>query len=287
MDFSAIVNSVGQAWEFAWPPIILLLIMLVIVRLVAPRLFSVGISRLSSSQTLNAVRRIRAMFRIYGIGKLFPVAVAFSLILLLYMTTRIAMGAGNMIPVGVSYVPSLIIQKLLTHADIACYVKNLNDLQYISDITDFVSRQWRPAVDDDPSAKYWSRVSGRQVGMFNQVKFLLLLCLGFAILERVKFGPGVWGAPVALSFGLTLLCAYFATFHLYALEHEFRAVLSAATAGYRSQGACVIPTDKEELFQRLLRDAGRGSVGNDWWNVSFGFDHYVRWLWTEFFSRAR
>src|SRR5439155_23613992 len=97
MNFSEVQQSVQQAWEFTWPPVILLAIMIGLVRFLAPSFYETIRNRLSI-EAPSRWSRARATLHHLAISKLLPVISLFLIVFTLFLTNSVIHLVANSIP---------------------------------------------------------------------------------------------------------------------------------------------------------------------------------------------
>src|SRR4051794_19106198 len=97
MNFSEVQQSVQQAWDFTWPPVVLLAIMIGLVRFLAPSFYETIRNRLSA-EAPSRWSRARAVLHHLGISKLLPVIALFLIVFILFLTNSVVHLVGNAIP---------------------------------------------------------------------------------------------------------------------------------------------------------------------------------------------
>ena len=97
MEISQISTAVRDLWDFAWPPVILLFLVVCLARLVAPNVsYRVYVSATARLSALD-IRRVRAVLRLWGLSKLVPVIAFFLLVFFLYVSRVLIFAAGSLL----------------------------------------------------------------------------------------------------------------------------------------------------------------------------------------------
>jgi hypothetical protein len=272
MEMSQISTSVRDLWEFLWPPVLLLTTLFVVARFVA----STSIADLSTAtkKQMSAmdIGRLRARLRLWGLSKIVPIAVAFTIVFILYVARVTIFGAGSLLPPTVSYTPDSLIARRMDARDAACLWSIYGNVG-LSQLPQIAERQGKFHSPERP--RYWSDESGVYVQGLNAVKFVLTWCVVWSVVEiirskrrmRTLLRLALAVASIALV-GFVVLGMY-----LYCVEQMVYEDIADIRSLLPQDGRCDtlrVSSFDEERFRRMSHER--------WWSLQVEPFRYGEWI---------
>jgi hypothetical protein len=242
VEFSGLVKGVQDFWEFIWPPVICLVLLLGIPALLAPSVLTAGLQHLERLRPDSPHQvTVFKFFKRFGIDKLVPVIAAFALVFLLDVLRNAVFFAGTAIPPNISYDTNRL---LLYHGREG----NIQSLWFkTGKPADFFRVQQRielalgeaEAAHKDrelSDVHFWSERAGHDYSAFGASKFFVLWSAVFCIIGIRKHDPNrrplLGGVLIMLFF--IVAAGIFSIRFVYATEQSFYAqthLADAATTG--------------------------------------------------------
>src|SRR5688572_3657760 len=102
MNFAEIKAAVRDLWEFVWPPIVLLIVLVLLARFVAPLRAGRLRERLGGVVDREKIAALRAAAEQMGVATALPIATLFVLIFILYITSTTVITFGSMLPPSIT-----------------------------------------------------------------------------------------------------------------------------------------------------------------------------------------
>jgi hypothetical protein len=286
MNLSSILSAVSEAWNFVWPPCALLLVLLVLLRILAPLSFKDFVAYLQ--RLLEQQKKVIALLRVYGLRKFVGIIEAFVILFLLYVIHQVVPAVGNAIPGQLTYTPSAIWLRLNDQESLICALASLpgstiDTLE--SDIS--VRKKAIQAKLSVSKADYffgsdsWQERNGAATEAFNVCKTLILYSVLIAALEAVRkrkiLRPLV--SLLLVLTALTAVAAYLFGEQVYGHEQEHSALLRDARVMADLDGfSCQkIPTEQRDDIRRTLWKEYRMREKDSSWRFEV-VDYYVTWL---------
>ena len=118
MDFSDIRTTIHDVWNFCWPPVLAVVVLLAVLRFVHP-----PTSRLVPSflgflhERADTVTRLRELLEPYGLSRMVPAILLIVVIAVLFLVNQIALGAASKLPPYVSYQPDVLLASRMRDND--------------------------------------------------------------------------------------------------------------------------------------------------------------------------
>jgi hypothetical protein len=121
MDFSGLVKAVHEFWDFIWPPVICLVILLSIMRYLAiDTLKSIWERGARSRPTSAAQRSAYKTLKRFGLDKLLPIAAAFCLLFLMDVARTTVLEVGRALTPTISYRDDVWFAQHSRNVDVRC-----------------------------------------------------------------------------------------------------------------------------------------------------------------------
>jgi hypothetical protein len=276
MNFSEVQQSVQQAWEFTWPPVVLLVIMIALVRLLAPASY-VAFQRRLSLELPSRWARVQAFLHHYGFAKLLPVAVLFMIVFTLFLTNSVLHLAGNSIPPRISYRPDIIFARAVDEKQLAC-LWSFFPWADVGSLQSIVNKRVEAEDKVDDDVQNWREARDRAYRRFNAAKFLTVWALFWGIAERRRGRIRSGRLAVALAVLASMVVIYLFGF-LYALDQLQHAQKNAAIALWINKKSCIDAAGHplsltSEQTEQWLRKKTEGEA----WRVHPPLEEYWRWI---------
>jgi hypothetical protein len=276
MSFSEVQQSVQQAWDFTWPPVVLLFLMVALVRFLAPVTFSATWGRLLS-EAPPGWTRVRVFFHRLGVSKLLPVAFLFLIVFTLFLTNSAVHLVGNVIPPRISYRPDVVFARIIDEKRLAC-LWSFVPWSDFRDLQSIVSKRVHAEEKIDEGVKHWSEERDTAYRRFDAAKFLAAWALFWGLWETRIASLRRLRLPfvvIVLVAGATL---YFHGFR-YALQQLQFAEKDAAIALWVNRKSCLDDSGNPLTLTAAQKDQWlsirKRSPG---WEAQLPFQDYWRWF---------
>ncbi len=303
MNFSSILQAIREGWDFVWPPCVFLLILVALLRIIAPVTFQdfVRVVRIGSERQ----RTVVALLRVYGLRRFLPAIDVFAILLVLYVVQQLVPAIGQALPGIVVYDDSAMWIRMNRSANVACALAlvpgaTLNTLEREIEIKE-KSLQSKQGSGAGPEFFYTPGAEKRMdttLREFNLCKALIAFSIfawGFELVRRKKAKT----APkrrlaAALAYPLLVLAAlvFIAVFLLEKQAYEWQqkdfALLDDAQVIADLEGtSCgkVPENQRDAIYRTLLMEQSLRSDAIPW-RVEF-IDFYYRWLRTHVLPEKR
>ena len=286
MNFSSILQAVSQGWDFVWPPCVLLLVLVALLRILAPltyKDFVALLQRLSERQ-----RTFVAILRLYGLRRLLPAIDAFLIIFVLYLVQHLAPAIGNALPGHLVYDDESMWVSLSDQGSLVCALAampgaNLDTLEQEIKVKERTMQSKLGAAGNVQifDNGYSDRRFSATLQAFNLCKALILYLLLLAGYEaiRKKKRARTLGYLFPILVLLTVTAAFFVEKHVYVWEQGRYALLNDARILANLDGvSCekITPERRDDIYRMLLL-ARRDLKKSPSWRVEF-IDYYFTWL---------
>lgn len=290
MDFSNLLKTVQDFWNFLWPPIICLLLLVGLSWVLATDTsHSVVVWALSLNPRLSDSSALARTLKSMGLSKLKPLVAAFCLVFLLNLTDVVVMTVGNLLP------PILVCRTdllLLAHSDderFDCLWSRFPDATRMSYLR--VDLMW--AVDQEehqdrnsPAVEnihYWEEEGAKAARGFYACKFFILFCAACGLVEVIyarRFWKPVIRA-VACAAVLAVVGCLFLAKQLYSIDQaEFGRVDAAMSYLVHGGSTCgSISADETAKFAQLKDQTRAEADGYEhWWRLRPFDEGYAVWF---------
>jgi hypothetical protein len=290
VDFSGLVKGVQDFWNFIWPPVICLSLLLGIPALLAPSVLTAGLQRIERHwpDSPHQVTLFK-FFKRFGIDKLVPVITAFVLIFLLDVLRNAVLFAGTALPPNISYDTNRLLLYHARDGDIrSLWFKTGKPADFfrVQQQIEFVLGEAEAAHKDRElhDVHYWSERAGRDYSAFGASKFFVLWSAIFCIIGIRKRAPGrrpVLGG-VLMTLFFMVAAGVFSIRFVYAIEQSFYAQTRLAdTASIGSMPDCVGENNPCSAYQQMVEAMTNNPSYHaaHWWFISeTDVISYLRWL---------
>ena len=284
MNFQEVQGAVDQAWEFAWPPVVLLLIMILTFCWIAPTAAFRTRIILERLVTVERIRKTRASLRLWGLGKLLPIMAAFGIIFVLYFVNRIVHSIGDLLPPKVAYRADLLVARYGDHRMLGCIASRYSyrengHRRFPSGVLARVSEDI--IGENFEGAQPWEKQESRSFLVWNVTKFLffwVILCFASQKLAR---GPVRWHTLFIPLLVLALVASGSLVKFVYALQQRSSVQIHAAEARYLTSKECKTYVLTAEDREALGFYRERSSVPRWWWlSMDSAFTRFP-WIYEE------
>lgn len=280
MDVSKLTDIVKEVWNFIWPPVIQFTILLVLMRMIAPRAFGRVAARFRN--LVDRQRGAIAILRVYGLRKFVGVIAAFAVLFVLYVGQQFLQGLGRIVPGQVSYTPSV---AWLHHAqpeEIGCILARNpgTDLSNIENLVDLEKATLKAkgglgtqVFSSDNPRSDWA------LSAFDLTKSFFVLAIILAISEIVVAKSFI--RPLVAMIFCQLLCVVVGAYLVYTQVDAYEqrtfdyirdSKILASMAGFKCDD--LSPRAKMEAQTEIWR-AFRYDRDGRWWNVRFEGSDFV------------
>jgi hypothetical protein len=282
MNFSQITGAVRDLWDFIWPPVILLCVLTVVCRLLAPELTARVTSRVRSAFTASIGDvSLRSNLDQFGLGKILPAVALFVIVFLLYVSRALVIATGDLIPPTVFYQPDTALARKLSDEEIICLFAVYPNSN-LSRIERLAVEQGKLKQDSD---SHWEERSGRMHIGFITTKFVVVWALAWAVTEAIATRRIL--RTLARFVGVVAVCVLvafvFLTLYLYSIDQMFfdkAARLQQLLPASRPCKAASVPAPVSAALERRLQS----KLAREWWHLEFGPSEYMKWVMRDMFG---
>ncbi|HXA18615.1 MAG TPA: hypothetical protein VN380_16595 [Thermoanaerobaculia bacterium] len=284
MNFAQIAAAVKDVWDFLWPPIALIVVLLAITRAVAPKTNVVLALWLRARLDSEHQARMNEIVDRVGLGKTLAATFIFIGVFALYVTATVSTVVGAAIPPNISYFPDRILARRISDDDAACIWSRYPYTEGLRDAIDAARRDGHLKMVEEASNPWReSALAARRT--FDAVKFLALWALAFAVAEAWRtrrFLRPAARAVIIMSLLSMLELIVFVHFLYCARQSVFTSVVDL-TAIERVLGTCNERTrltpDQKTAIDTMRRES--------WWKLSGATSDYVDFAVREVFRSGR
>jgi hypothetical protein len=300
MDFSGLVSGVREFWNFIWPPIICLVMLLAIARFVAGGTCLRIWTWLKTHKPEAAVQlSIAKTLKHFGADKLLPFAIAFCLLFVLDMVRAVVVVAGAAVSPQVVYRYDVWLGQRIHDEQFGCLWLYYGEPR-LDALQNHIGRTLSQEETLNRTSRLltnvrdWEEQGGEAAVAFSACKFLIVWATFWAILEGVRektlLKPGL-----RLLICLVVLVGAGTIFffrQIWAVDQAESARVSAAEVlmvqrvneshdvAYGCRGE-LTPEQASALDMLVSRDEPR-----HWWEFR-AFDwYYARWIWSQVAGRT-
>lgn len=294
MDFSGLVRAVQDFWNFVWPPVVCLAILLGTIYAVAPSAASrVGtlLARLkpSPSSQLSAAKNLRR----FGFDKLLPLLAAFCVLFLMDVARTMVVLVGDALPPSISYRYDLWFLQHASDERIPCLWAHFDDAPRLNELQNDVERTLSEseAVSKNShlfeNIRNWSEHSGKAHTAFSACKFFMAWALFWTLVEIVLTKRLQRALFLVVCLAILLLAGTFFFFrHIWAIEQEQYARVEAAQVFlFQKPPRChSISATQQSAYDEIVTDAQRTAdqgKEHQWWTIRMFDAYYLRWIWKQ------
>lgn len=276
MSFQDLQSTVHQVWEFVWPPVLILFLLIASAIWLAPTVFERMRSRIGELVTIEKGRRIRSVLRAWGLSKLLPIAFAFVLLFMLYFTARLVFAVGALVPPSVVYSPHVIVIRHSDEFALSCLAAQFKGQPDASALL-YAARAIYDSPEYRKNSELWRNKAIRSLRFFAAVKFFACWLVGLTLAERLKSPKLRWrrytlGISTVLILGTVSILNY-----VFFTQRYLQGQASAASYELTRSKACrahnLSPRDRERL-----RSARQKLDRESWWYLDAGVTQYASWL---------
>jgi hypothetical protein len=300
MNFSGLVSAVQEFWNFFWPAAVSLVLLLGIVRGVAPNAavrIAAGIAKLKPTPKWQ-VSAFKIVKR-FGIDKLIPVFAAFCLLFLMDVAKTMVVFAGDALPPTISYRYDLWFLQHASDERLQCLWAHYDDSLSLSDFQNNLERslsEFETTHKDSQvfaNIQNWQRQSGAAHQGFSACKFLIvwaaLWTLAEILLTRRPYRP--IGALMLCSLLLFVAASMFLFRDIWAFEQqEFARLQAVEVFMFDKPPLCrALPPEKQIAYAEVVNTAQRVSDSSHayrWWTVRMVDSYYFHWVKEQLFKPA-
>lgn len=141
MDFSGLVKAVHEFWNFIWPPVICLVILLFTIRYVASGTVKsiwdwLARSRPASTSQRSAYKTLKR----FGLDKLLPIAVGFCLLFLMDVSRTTVLGVGQVLTPTISYRYDIWFAQHSANSEVRCLWSYYGDAPSLGEFGDYIEQ---------------------------------------------------------------------------------------------------------------------------------------------------
>jgi hypothetical protein len=282
MDVSKLTDIVREVWNFIWPPVIQFTILLVLMRMIAPRAFGRLTERLRN--LVDRQRGAIAILRLYGLRKFVGVIAAFAVLFVLYVGQQALEGVGRIVPGQVTYTPSTAWLRHAQPEETGCFLARHpgTDLSSIENLVDLEKATLK--AKGESGTQVFASDYPRSIwvlGAFNLAKSFFVLTIVLAVTEIVVARSFI--RPLFAMVFCQLVCVVVGAYLVYAQidAYEQRTFdyirdsrVLASMAGFKCED---LNTPAQLEAQTAIWRAMRYDRGERWWNLRFeGSDFFTK-----------
>lgn len=277
MKLSDITGAVRDLWEFVWPPVVLLTLLLAIAWFIARETSREVVARLRVESTDPAwLASLKPTLEGLGLTKLLPILGLFTIVFVLYVTRSMVLAAGHLIPPAIYYRSDVVIAKYMSNQELACLWRMFPRDIGLGNIRELAKKK-APRESESTS---WSRRSVGLYGRINATKFLAVWALLLAAVEVTRHKSR--GRTIARLFLVLGVCLFSAVvllgLYLYTVEQSIHDEIRDLRALIFLEGNCSKPDQPSSALsaenltylERLQQEA--------WWGFHVDPWRYGRWI---------
>lgn len=274
MKFSDLRDAVHDMWEFVWPPVVSLSLFVALATYVAPnqvRSLSAGFP--SFSIVGREIRGLRVVLKDLSLDAVLPLAGAFAVVFILYLTRRLIISLGAFVPPSIGYRTDVLLTRTATDQQLTRFWAAVPNALDLSDVHRALEQRVHTEKCERLLPDYWQKRAGARYQMFGVCKLLLLWVVLCACVERTVMSTERATVAVLVLF---MLAAGLLLLYLYALEQDsyirviaYQTVLASAQP-VDNEPKALSATQAAQVLDARERDS--------WWAFSVPPVNYVRWL---------
>ena len=298
MDFSGLVKAVREFWDFIWPPVICLAMLVIIARVVAAgtvaRIWTwVKIAKPKPESQLAAAKTLKH----FGVDKLVPFALAFCLLFALDMVRATVVMAGDAMSPKLVYPYDIWLAQRANDDRFKCLWMYYGDFPKLSEFQNHMDRTLTEEEARDKNSRLlismgqWEEQNGKAAASFAACKFFIAWALLWATLEMVK-EKTVW-KPVSrflICLAVFLIAGTVFFFRqVWAVDQSESARLAAVEVlmaqkvnkDYNFITCSKLSDDMEANFEKVVGNDRRSLLSDGvrrWWEVRAFDSYYLRWI---------
>ncbi|HEX7155059.1 MAG TPA: hypothetical protein VF618_26520 [Thermoanaerobaculia bacterium] len=190
MNFAEIKAAVRDLWEFVWPPIVLLIVLVLLARFVAPLRVERLRERLGGVIDREKIAALRTAAEQMGVATALPIATLFFLIFILYVTSTTVITFGSMLPPSIATSSEASLARSLGDADVACLWSRYSADGELLHLAELARAEGKVKTTSE-SLDYWIDRRDRFGAAFDALKFIALWALVWAFAEGLA--SRAWG----------------------------------------------------------------------------------------------
>jgi CheY-like chemotaxis protein len=294
MDFSSLVKAVQDFWNFVWPPVVCLVILLGTIYAVAPSAASrVGklLTRLrpSPSSQLSAAKNLKR----FGLDKLLPILAAFCVLFLMDVARTMVVLVGDALPPSISYRYDLWFLQHASDERIPCLWAHFDDAPRLNELQNDIERTLSESEATSKNShvfeniRNWNEQSGKAHTAFSACKFFIAWALFWTLVEIALAKRLLRALFFVVCLAIFSLAGTFYFFrHIWAIEQEQYARVEAVQVFlFQKPPQCrSISATQQNAYNEIVTDAQRSAdqgKEHQWWTIRMFDAYYLRWIWKQ------
>lgn len=203
MEISDLTQSVRDLWNFAWPTIINLILIISILIYICPRVKTLLKLKIKDRHRRFLIRlKDSEALKLLGIPQMIPFLTLFAIIFLLFITQNIASVIGSFLPGRLSYNPTALLIHSVPPEELKQLWMKYPQIQSVEDLEKILEVKYQEVFAQDENALgygHWTQKLGRMAQLQSYLKFyalwafasllyaLYLKCYKFKALRRTIY----------------------------------------------------------------------------------------------------
>jgi CheY-like chemotaxis protein len=300
VDFSGLVRAIQDFWNFFWPAAVCLVILLGIVRTVAP-CSTAGIRTWLTRLRPDDQAQVSAfkVIKRFGVDKLIPIAVAFCLLFFMDVAKTIVISAGEALPPTIVYRYDLWFLKHSSDEGFSCLWAHFSDKPTLDGLQRDVERELGELEAKSKDSKafesvnYWTQKGGTAQEGFSACKFFIAWAILWAVIESLvtkKSAHPLSAAAICVGV-LAITSALFLFRDVWSIEQaEYSRLSAVEVVLFQEKPSCQEITEEQQAaYIKVIEDTARIQMSENerWWRIQLFDSYYLRWLWREFFTNEK
>ena len=301
MDFSGLVTAVHEFWNFIWPPVICLVILLAIMRYLANDTLKSIWDRVARSRPTSAAQRSAyKTLKRFGLDKLLPIAAAFCLLFLMDVARTTVLGVGQALTPTISYRDNVWFAQHSNNEDVRCLWSYYGDepslAQFGGEIRQTLSEE--KVVNKGASllgdVNHWEVRDGSSHVALSACTFFATWAIFWAAVEifRTRKTPHPERRLVRRLAGCLIVLMVVGGFFFYRqiwaadqVEYSRIAAVKVFLAQKSARPPCSGMTEaQQKAFDNVVereKSAMRNAGQRRWWEVGGSTAHKIGWVWKQ------